>query len=348
MPSFPDQVCFTVTNRCNLRCRMCGQWGQEGYFLRGGRKPEDLPVEVWKGLADEVAAHGRAGLGLRGGEPFLYRGIVELLEHIKGKGLSCWMDTNGTLLEEFAGDVARLGIDALHVSIDGPERVHDAVRGVPGAYARIRDGMAAVREACAGLDRRPPETCIVFTIGPDSYRGLAELPDAARDLGVGTVVIVPYYWFDGRAGEQYERVMAERLGCTAWSWRGFRRETSGVDPDELAGQLRRFRENLGEVACYPFMNYSEADYRAWFGDCTAKVGRLDCRNPWRLLDIQPNGDANFCVDFPDYVVGNAARETIEEMWNGPRAEAFRSLLSEGPLPICNRCGAKYMSGSEPE
>ncbi len=348
MPSFPDIVCFTVTNRCNLRCRMCGQWGQEGYFLRGGRRPEEMDVSVWKRLADEAAGHGLTGLGLRGGEPFLYRGIIELLAHIKSRGLSCWMDTNGTLLAEYAAEVARLGIDALHVSVDGPERIHDAVRGVEGSYARIRDGLAAVRQACSDADRKPPDLCLVFTISPDSYRGLADLPDAARDLGIGTVVIVPYYWFDWRTGRDYARTMEEQLGCPVWSWEGFHREESGVDADEFADQLRRFHENLGDVTSYPFMNYSEADYRAWFADCTTKVGRLNCRNPWRLLDIQPNGDANFCVDFPDYVIGNAADQTIEQIWNGPRAEAFRSLLAENPLPICNRCGAKYMSGSEPE
>ncbi len=82
-------------------------------------------------------------------------------------------------------------------------------------------------------------------------------------------------------------------------------------------------------------------------NCRSKVGTYDCRNPWKLLDIQPNGDANFCVDFPDYIVGNITDQTIAEIWNSDRAELFRDYLKQHPLPICNRCGAKYMSGSEP-
>ena len=37
---YPAYVSFTLTNACNLRCQMCGQWSQEGY-IRGN--PERLP-----------------------------------------------------------------------------------------------------------------------------------------------------------------------------------------------------------------------------------------------------------------------------------------------------------------
>ncbi len=30
---FPQIVTLTVTNQCNLRCRMCAQWSEEGYML---------------------------------------------------------------------------------------------------------------------------------------------------------------------------------------------------------------------------------------------------------------------------------------------------------------------------
>jgi MoaA/NifB/PqqE/SkfB family radical SAM enzyme len=69
-------------------------------------------------------------------------------------------------------------------------------------------------------------------------------------------------------------------------------------------------------------------------------------NVERLIDIQPNGDANFCVDFPDYCLGNVREATIEEIWNGDRAERFRDFRRENPLAVCYRCGAKYMSEIE--
>src|SRR5512134_2857408 len=106
---FPQSISFTVTNACNLRCRMCGQWSEAGYMrgtprrgvhLSEGARPHALlTLADWKRLVDEVAAHGVGGILLRGGEPFLLPGIVELLEHIASKGIFTSIDSNGTRLE---------------------------------------------------------------------------------------------------------------------------------------------------------------------------------------------------------------------------------------------------------
>jgi len=42
---------------------------------------------------------------------------------IKGRGVAVSIDTNGTLLAHHAEDIARIGVDNLNVSVDGPESV---------------------------------------------------------------------------------------------------------------------------------------------------------------------------------------------------------------------------------
>jgi radical SAM protein with 4Fe4S-binding SPASM domain len=66
-------------------------------------------------------------------------------------------------------------------------------------------------------------------------------------------------------------------------------------------------------------------------------------NVEQLIDIQPDGEANFCIDFPDYSVGNVKDRSISEVWNSSRAERFRAYKRERPLSLCHRCGAKYVS-----
>jgi hypothetical protein len=46
---------------------------------------------------------------LRGGEPFLFPGIIDLLEYLVAKGIATSVDTNGTVLERYAADLVRLG-----------------------------------------------------------------------------------------------------------------------------------------------------------------------------------------------------------------------------------------------
>jgi MoaA/NifB/PqqE/SkfB family radical SAM enzyme len=341
--NYPSYISFTLTNKCNLRCRMCGQWSKEGYIRAGGTRPKpELDLADWKRLVDEVAAHHIPSILLRGGEPFLFPGIIELLEYIRARGIFTSIDTNGTMLRRYAADLLRIGNIHVTVSVDGPEEIHDAVRGVKGCFRRIREGV----EHLNALERqtgRQISKSVNFTIGGDSYRGLGAMPDVVRSLSIGTVSIVPYYYVPEAVGRQYEKELEENFGCRAFSWHGFHHESSGVDFDVFREQLEAYRQSLQGLYDYPYMKFTPEEYRVWFRDAVTPVGALPCANVENLIDIQPSGDANFCVDFPDYSFGNIREATIEELWNNPAAERFRQYRRKQPLAVCHRCGAKYMS-----
>jgi MoaA/NifB/PqqE/SkfB family radical SAM enzyme len=349
--NFPQTVSFTITNACNLRCRMCGQWSEEGYMRpsresdRGAPsadKSRELGLAEWKRLIDELADHNIKRALLRGGEVFLYPDILPLLEYFRAKEIFTSIDTNGTRLAQYAADLVRIGNMHLTVSVDGPEEIHDSVRGVKGAFRQLQDGLARLAEE----EKKQGTTLsksITFTISPYSYRGLGRLPDVARSLGIGSICVVAYYFIPRAAGEKYEAELEENFGCRAYSWRGFHHEESGVDVDLLLAELHAYRAALGGITDYPYFPMSEAEYRTWFTDAVTPIGSIACANVEKLIDIQPTGEANFCVDFPDYAIGNVRESTIAELWNSPRAEAFRVYRRKQPLAVCARCGAKYMA-----
>jgi MoaA/NifB/PqqE/SkfB family radical SAM enzyme len=324
---------------------MCGQWSEEGY-IRKGVPPGNslLQLEDWMRLADEAARHQIGCIMIRGGEPFLFPGMIKLLDHIHQHGIFAAIDTNGTLLGQYAEDLVRIGHLHVTISVDGPESIHDQVRGVPGCFRRIRESVQKLseHERKAG---RPISKAICFVISPWSVKGLGEMPDVARSLGIETIAIVPYYFVPQAVGQEYEKLLREQWGCSAFSWRGFRHETSGMDMDEFCRQWTKYKAGLKGLKDYPYMAFSEADYRTWFADARTPVGPTRCQNVERLIDIQPNGDANFCVDFPDYILGNVRNSTIESLWTSDRAQRFREYRRAHPLPICHRCGAKYMAGA---
>ena len=141
------------------------------------------------------------------------------------------------------------------MSVDGPEEIHDAVRGVPGSFQALARGIAAVKEA----ERRRGTTIsksITFTVSPWSLRGLGAMPDVARALGIETLCIVPYYYVPEALGREYERELRQELRTRAFSWRGFHHETSGVD-------VAVFRERAagvpGEPGDDPGLPLSTAD-----------------------------------------------------------------------------------------
>jgi MoaA/NifB/PqqE/SkfB family radical SAM enzyme len=339
---FPSFCSFSITNRCNLACRMCGQWSPEGYMRsRGDLLDSEMVLSDWKRLADEAAENRTAAILLRGGEPFLFPGIIDLIGHIIGRGIPLSIDTNGTMLKQFAADLVRLEKLHLTISVDGPEKIHDEVRGRPGCFRSIKEGLEELdrQEKLAG---KKISRSANFTISPWSLPGLGDLPDAVRELGLGTVTIVPYYYFPTATGEAYAKELRS-LGAEGYSWKGFHQETSGIDPARFIEELRKFKAGLQDLYEYPYLPLSEQEYLAWFADAGSPVGPSHCRNIERLIDIQPSGDANLCVDFVDFAIGNVRSSSIRGLWKSERAERFRAFRREHPLSLCHRCGAKFMS-----
>jgi Fe-coproporphyrin III synthase len=143
-PAGPTRVVLDVTRRCNLRCAMCRTWERA--------RADEL-------AAGEIAAVlGRLDrlrwLDVTGGEPFVRADIGELLDAIAASTPTLEMlhfQTNGWSTDRIVRCTERLRARTraeliVTVSIDGPARLHDRIRGVPGSFARAVTTAAALRE----------------------------------------------------------------------------------------------------------------------------------------------------------------------------------------------------------
>ncbi|MBZ0270691.1 radical SAM protein [bacterium] len=131
----PLHVSWTVTHRCNLRCAYCD---------RPDQKVDELKTPEALRLLDTIANAGCAQLSVTGGDPLVRDDLPLLLARARRHGLRINLNTNGLLVRKNLSAV-RLS-DTVTISIDGPERVHDAVRG-KGSFARAMDGADAARAA---------------------------------------------------------------------------------------------------------------------------------------------------------------------------------------------------------
>lgn len=154
-----------VTRRCNLRCDYC--------FVGWSRDwTSDLPEEIGRAVVDEGAGLFPL-LHFTGGEPFAYRALFELVERGLERGYErVLVNTNGTFLSrENVARLAALGERfSLTVSLDGPEKIHDRVRG-EGRF----------READAGLSRALEagvRASVMVVVTPEVLRELAPFVSA--------------------------------------------------------------------------------------------------------------------------------------------------------------------------
>lgn len=89
-------VGLILTRRCNLDCPYCG------VIERGSEaRRRELTSSEWCRVVDRFVSHGHRHFILTGGEPLLYDGLVEVLEHTAQRGLTSLI-TNATLLDDEA------------------------------------------------------------------------------------------------------------------------------------------------------------------------------------------------------------------------------------------------------
>lgn len=134
---FPLTVIYNITDRCNASCSYC----YLRYYQRG--TPEPTKEQIFT-IIDELKKLGNKRISLAGGEPLIRQDIGEIINYIKDKGLDCVVNSNGILVPQKIDSLKRL--DALCISIDGPEVIHDLYRG-SGSFQKALAAIKCAREA---------------------------------------------------------------------------------------------------------------------------------------------------------------------------------------------------------
>jgi len=177
---------ISITDRCNLRCLYC--MPQEGISQFG--HAEVLSYEEIRRLAAIAARRGISKIRITGGEPLVRKGAVQLVDQlarIEGiRDLS--MTTNGILLEKFAGDLRRAGLQRINISMDSldPDKYRRITRG--GDLSQVWAGIAAARNA--GLNPIKINVVAIAGFNDDEILDFARLT-FEEDLQVRFIEFMP-------------------------------------------------------------------------------------------------------------------------------------------------------------
>jgi len=129
---FPPFLYISVLNSCNLRCQGC--------WVDVAAKQEKIEAEQLHRLIREASEAGNSFFGILGGEPFMYKGLLDILaEH-----QDCYFQifTNGQFItDEVAKKMRAMGNVTPLISIEGTELVSDERRGKADVYSKSMQGI---------------------------------------------------------------------------------------------------------------------------------------------------------------------------------------------------------------
>jgi MoaA/NifB/PqqE/SkfB family radical SAM enzyme len=340
--SFPESITLFLTHHCNLRCKMCGQWGETGVTktMPEEHVKEGLTFKELQRIIDDLSGF-RPNITLFGGEPLLHSHCMDLIHYIKKKGMHCLMITNGSLVKTRAEELIHSGLDELNVSIDGGRELHDHIRGVPGLFDRVVDGLKHVTEMKKKNNNKTPMINVQCTISNYNVNHLEQMTGVAEEIGADSLTFHNLIFMSEKLLEQ-QHEFDKMLGCSSKNWEGFVFEPH-IDPEVLHKNIQKIMSGQYRFSVDVYPNFSFRELKEYYQnpDFVSEEYSSRCISPWMVAYIFPDGELRPCLNF-DYSFGNVKGNTFSRLWNGDRAVSFRRTLKKNStFPVCVRCTELY-------
>ena len=331
-PGLPMTLTFSVTNRCQSRCKTCLIW--RFYWERPELVRDELSLDE---IENVFRSMGRiVFFNVSGGEPFLRDDLPDIvalaLKHLRPNIVH--IPTNALTPERIERDVLRMlehvtktrpGVKlSVKPSLDGLYEQHDHIRGAPGNFASVIETI----ERLLPLSKRHPDFVLevgtvisrlnlssideiasfVHSLGVQSYRN--ELAEVRTEFANRDADITP-------SAEEYEQAAKLFKKRTIESLTGKRLYTRMLESLRLVYYdlaVRTLREQRQVIPCYAGLSNAHLDP---YG------------NVWPCCTLA--GDASFgnVRDFGcDFI----------RVWRSEQADAVRASIRRGECfcPLANQ------------
>lgn len=328
----PRALTVFLTSVCNLRCRMCPQYGEEGTSFVIPRTIPDK--EILLRTAKELAPYGTR-FSFMGGEPTLNPEWSDIIRQISDLGLPCEIITNGTSLHGNAKRFVDSGLDVLNLSCDGIGEVNDQIRG-EGVFKKIEKGLDALIEYKKQVGRGRPIIQMLFTINQPNYRHLVEHAEWVASKEVDNLTFIHLRFHSEEIYLQQNEMMEHHLGVRNDGQAGFVFDPGLFDIEVLRDQIQQVKSRKWPFNLRFQPDHSMEEIEDYYNDPDYKRRNLyDCVVPWQTAAIDVYCNVMPCLDFN---CGSLKEKSFLDIWNGEKYVEFRRFIREnGRTPLCHRC-----------
>jgi len=302
---------------CNCRCVMCDIW-------KGNHNLKQLTEDDIARLLTALKKFGTQQILMSGGEALLNPNFFKFCEILKKEKIKITLLSTGLTLKKNAQQIIGW-VDDVIVSLDGDETMHNEVRNIPNAFAKMAEGIDAIKII-------KPEfriTCRTV-IHRKNFRIWPNIIDSAISIGLDQISFLP-----------------ADVGSTAFNreiiWDENRQHEILLSQNELPELKTTINDLLQHYENEFAINYiAEAPekikkiyqyYAAFYGlnDFPYKK----CNAPWVSTVIEADGNVRPCFFHKAY--GNIKDQALKNIINSEAAIKFRKQLDMDNNEICKKC-----------
>jgi len=299
----PYKLTFAVTYKCNSRCKICNIWKR--------KSEKELTTEE---IRKFFGKNSFPWINLTGGEVFLRNDVVDIIKSMKGLYLLN-ITTNGTLTEKILKDSNEIKKIVpkfiLSVSIDGPKKFHDEIRGIK-CWDRAVETYKKLRE-------NEIESYVCYTISPYNINRFEETYEEIKkivpDLETRDFHLSFYHesdvYFGNRGGIKRNLKYEKKL-------------------EKIFTDFTKLKSGAGPVS------FLERKYMKLVKEYL-ETGKspLPCKALLSSCFIDPQGNVYPCTIFNEKL-GNLreADYDLKKIWDSEKAKEVRKLIKENKCPGC--------------
>lgn len=305
-PNFlPPCLFVEVTNRCNLSCPTCILGTDKAYV---GYDKNDLTFEQFKSIVDQVPT--LIYVTLQGvGEPLLNKDIMKMIEYCSSKGISTYINTNGTILTETKSyELIKAGLQNLSISVNSfNEKIFADTRS-GASIQKVSENVKRFIEIKKELGVKRPIVSFRAILMKETEPHMEDLIFKSAELGVDVLYI-----------QLFISIIADKDFMDS--------SLSKEEIDAFSKKLEKWKSKVNmEIITESFGNSSNN-----FGQCNL---------PWFSPNITAEGYVTPCCTINSQNIldfGNVFKSSFESIWGSEKFVDFRKNFYDKQPEACIGC-----------
>lgn len=302
---------------CNCKCVMCDIW-------KDNKNLRQLTLADVKKLMLSLEKLETQEVVMSGGEALLNPNFFNLCRILKSRNMKVTLLSTGLLLKKHAEDLIS-NVSEIIVSLDGDEQTHDAIRNIPGAYNKLKEGVQFIKSISSTY--RISGRTVIHQL---NFRKWLNIIDSAKEIGLNSISFLPadisshafnreQLWDANRQGEimlkpddlpEMKIIIQRMIG----KYKNDFEKRFIVESEEKIMNIYRYYSAFYQLNPFPYKK---------------------CNAPWVSAVVEADGSVRPCFFHP--AMGNIHDDALDEIVNNRQSLAFRKSLDMGTNDICVKC-----------